>query len=467
MIKAWDFNVKGFSHILTLGLLLAMAMVVGPRAGAQGFVLSVVPSDNAIFVSNSLTYTITLTNLTGSSFTDVLVSNTLPDSAPLVSANYTQGTATNYNNVVVFELGQFLAGDVALMTVTANPTQVGFITNAVSVVSTYPTNIVSTNVVVHVTNLVVEADLGVTMTPPRQPVITNDWMTYGVTVTNSGPDAAPNVILTNVVPAGVIGISVPNQSSGTNYIKLGTMASGASTNLQFTVEPTNSGVLPFTASVGIRGVTDTNNPANNFATNNIVVTNYLPGALVAFTNSVQITNFIAGLLEQSITVSNAGASSVPAVRLVLNGLTNRLFNAVGTNNGNPFVYYSTKLSAGRSVDLLLQYFPRKSFPFTNSQLQVFAVPVPDWTPPSGSTGTNVITRIVQLDDGNMLIEWPAISGRTYTVVYSDNLSFTNAMIAPPSIVAPGNDVEWTDYGPPTTVSVPTNNARFYRVYENP
>jgi hypothetical protein len=42
------------------------------------------------------------------------------------------------------------------------------------------------------------------------------------------------------------------------------------------------------------------------------------------------------------------------------------------------------------------------------------------------------------------------------------------MIAPPSIVAPANDVEWIDYGPPTTVSAPSGASnRFYRVFLNP
>jgi hypothetical protein len=67
-----------------------------------------------------------------------------------------------------------------------------------------------------------------------------------------------------------------------------------------------------------------------------------------------------------------------------------------------------------------------------------------------------------------LIEWQAITNHTYTVVYSDNILFSNAMIAPPSIVAPANEVQWIDYGPPTTVRTPTNSsARFYRVFLNP
>ncbi len=324
------------------------------------------------------------------------------------------------------------------------------------------------NVIVQVTNVVVLADLGVTMSGPSQTVITNDWMTYGVTVTNAGPNAAPNVILTNILPVGVISISPTNQPA-TNLILLGTLPSGGFTNLFFTVEPTNVTTLLFSASVGASGVTDTNT-ANNFASTNIPVIAYLLGTLVAVTNSGQSIDFANGSLKQSIILSNAGLSSVPAARIVVTGLSNQLFNAVGTNNGNPFVYYSTNLLAGQNVGLLLEYFPRNLFSFTNGQLHAFAVPAPNWTPPPiVATTTNInISQIVELPNGNMVIEWPAVTNQTYTVVYSDNILFSNAMIAPPSIVAPANIVLWTDYGPPETVSAPANTpVRFYRVYQNP
>jgi hypothetical protein len=245
------------------------------------------------------------------------------------------------------------------------------------------------------------------------------------------------------------------------------LLNGGYTNLQFTVEPTNVGVLLFSASVGAPGVLDTN-AANNFAGTNITVTNYLPGTLVAFTNSPQIINFQNALTEQSITLSNAGAISVPAAMVMVTGLTNQLFNAVGTNNGSPFVYYSAPLAAGQSVSLLLQFLPRGYFPFTNSQLSAFPVPLPNWTLPAGTADTNLITRMVQLTNGDILLEWPSIVGKTYTVIYSDNLSFSNAMIAPPAIVAPANRTQWTDYGPPTTVSAPASaGTRYFRVFQNP
>jgi hypothetical protein len=176
-------------------------------------------------------------------------------------------------------------------------------------------------------------------------------------------------------------------------------------------------------------------------------------------------------------LSNIGTNEVAAARVVVTGLTtNQLFNAVGTNNGSPFVVYAAPLDTNQSVNLLLQFFAVNYFSFTNSQLHAFAVSVPNLTPPAAAAvSTNVnITRIVKLTNGSpliigsMLIEWPSITNRTYTVVYSDNVLFSNAMMAMPSVVAPANRTQWIDYGPPTTVSAPPNSSnRFYRVFLNP
>ena len=56
-----------------------------------------------------------------------------------------------------------------------------------------------------VTNAVTvpQADLAVAMTVPASAVFTNDWMVYGVSVTNLGPDTASGVFLTNTLPPGV------------------------------------------------------------------------------------------------------------------------------------------------------------------------------------------------------------------------------------------------------------------------
>jgi uncharacterized repeat protein (TIGR01451 family) len=452
----------------------AALILTGTTAQAQGFGLSVSSSANSILVSNTVTYTMTVANLTGVTLSSVEVISALPTSVQITGEFTSQGTNTVTGSVVVFNLGLLVNNEVAQLNVSAQPTVAGFITNMVSVSAT-GVNTAATNVVILVTNTVIQSDLGVAMTAPAQPIITGDLMTYGVTATNLGPDAVPGVILTNTLPPGIlfIGVSPTNQTytvASSNLIfNLGTLADGGYANLQFTVQPTNAGTLTFSASVGAPSLVD-NNPANNSASTNVTVINSLPGQLVAVTNSPQIYNMQNNLVEQSITVTNIGTNTVPAVRVVVTGLSNQLFNAVGTNNENPFVVYGSSLAAGQNVELLLQYAANNYFPFTNSQLQALAVPVPDLTPPPAMlASTNIhIISIVQLSSGSMLIWFPSISNRTYTVVYNNDLSSTNWLMAQPSVVAPTTFTEWIDYGPPTTLSAPANtSARFYRVYLNP
>ncbi len=461
---------KFFSRIQMLLLFAVGLMVACPRADAQGFGLSVTASPNLVVGTNSLTYAINLTNQTGILLTNVFVTNTFSAGVTLISATNSQGSNSIVSSSLVFSLGAITNGNSAKMSATIQTTTIGFLTNTVVAAATGVTGTASTNIVTQVVSS--QSDLGVQIVPPVQAVITNDLTTYEVVVNNYGPGSASNVALTNTLPVGVI-LKSASQSytvSSSNLIfNLGTLASGGSANVQFAIQPTNAGVLTFSASVGAPGLLDPN-PTNNVASTNITIIGYLSGTLIAVTNSPQSINLQNGLTEQSILLSNIGLTDVAAARVVVTGLTNQLFNAVGTNNGSPFVYYSRTLAAGKSVNLLLQYNPRGFFPFTNGQLHAFAVPLPNWTPPKATaTSTNLnISRIVRLPSGNMLIEFPSTLGQAYTVVYSDNVLFSNAMIAPPSVIAPADRVQWIDYGPPTTVSAPTNsNARFYRVFQNP
>ena len=470
-----------FFFKLRLLAAFAAALILGLNwAEGQGyFGLSVVPSADSILVSNSLTYTITVTNYVGD-VSDTIISNTLPASVQFVSAIPSFGGAvTNFGSVVVFDTGPFYADYIVQMSLTVQPTATGLITNQVIVwvPSTIVTNTATTNVVTDVTNVPpVEADLGVAISVPNTAIITNDWVTYSVTVTNAGPSAAPGAMLTNVLPPGVIlnGVlpRLPLYSLvGSNMIfNLGTFTNGTSENFQFAIQPTNAGVLNCSASVGAPNVLDPN-PTNNSAANSIAVYNYLSGNLLAVTNSAQIYNPQNGLVEQFITVSNAGLTSVPAARVVVTGLAGqRLYNNVGTNSGNPFVVYAPGLAAGQSVNLLLQFFAANYFTLANTQLQAFVVPAPNLAPPpvSSTSPALVISRVTPLANGTLLLEFPSTPGRTYTVVFSDNVSFSNAMMALPSFVAPVSPMQWVDYGPPATASLPAfAPARFYRLILNP
>lgn len=472
---------KIFARLHQVILIAVLLVIDGRRAEGQVLNFSVTSSASAVMVSNSLTFTINITNFTSLAISDLVITDSLPSSVQITSYNVlgVDGVVgVIESNMVTFSLLVFPQGDVLNITVNTEPDAAGLITNTVTISSQDLSSNSVANLVVEVTNTIVDANLGVSL-PSQQPVFTNDLTAYTITVTNAGPEDAPNVTLTNTLPPGVIfeSVSPTNQAftvAGSNLLfNLGTIASGSFSNLQINLEPTNSGVLPYSASVGSASVANTSTLATT-ATNSLTVLTFVSGVLTAVTNSGQSINFQNGLEEQSVLLSNISATNVTAARVIVTGLPKQLYNAVGTNSGDPFVVYTAPLAAplapGQSIRLLLQYNPRGSFPFTNSQLQAFPVPVPNLTPPvTTATSTNInISGIFQLPSGNILIEFPAARGQAYTVVYSDNASFSNSMVAPPAIVAPANILQWIDYGPPTTASSPTNtSARFYRIIQNP
>jgi uncharacterized repeat protein (TIGR01451 family) len=461
---------KFLAHI-RLFVLLAVVFLGGQQAQAQDFALSITTSTNLVVGTNTLTYGMTLTNQSGFVFQDVLITNQFSDSVSVINATNSQGTNGIVSSFFVFNLGRMINGQIAQTSLTIQPVDPGLLTNTITLAAAGRTNQFVTNIVT-LAAAAVFADLGITIIPPIQAIITNDFVTYDLLVTNTGSSSITGVIVTNVIPTNVLVRAVSQAFtvvSNTYVLSLGTLNANSSVDLRFDITPTNVGTLHLFAVVTADGLVNTSPTNNTFATN-VPVIAYLPGTIMAATNSGQILNPQNGLTEQSVLLSNTGTNDVPAVRLVWTGLptTKRLFNAVGTNNANPFVYYSAPLASGSQATLLLQYAPRGLV--TNIQLHAYAVPLPNWTPPAGfQTRTNItISRIVALPNGNPLIEFPATNGSAYTIIYSSDMNFSNAMIAPPGIVAPANRVQWIDYGPPTTVSPPSSvPMRFYRVLPSP
>lgn len=464
-----------------LFLLLLAASLAGFRAGAQGFGLAVSNTPAIAVINAPINYTITVTNLIGGNLSDFEVTNTFSSNVTLSgfdtnNANLNQ-IITNANTVLftftVFTNTQVETFSFTIATATAGP-----LTNTIQVATILLTNTVTTNVVNQI--ITAQADLAVSISGPPQAVITNDISFYTVNVTNLGPSSVPNVFLTNTLPAGLTLKSVAPSSPTYTQIasnlvfSLGTLAASNGLSFQFFFQDTNVTTPTFTAAVGAPQSLDPN-LTNNVAITNFSIISYLPGQILAFTNTPQVLNHQNGYTEQDIMVTNAGPVNVPGVRLVCTGLLHPSFNFVGTNGANPFIYLSAPLATNQSALLRLQYTSRTNFPVANSQFVAYAVPLPAWPAPVFTTSsTNInISGIVRLKNGqlstnNILIQFPSTAGQTYTIVYADNVAFSNAMIAPPQIIAPANITQWIDYGPPATTNSPTAaGARFYRVYKNP
>lgn len=452
--------------LLTI-LLAAVALLSERRASADiGFSAS---ATNSVVVSNTLTYRFNFTNATGVTITNIFLTNQLS----FTVASNPPGWVTIASNIIVLPIGTLTNGGALQTNWSSNPFIVGiptntvFYTNAVTLVASGQAN-VSTNLVTKI--VIPQGDLAVSISVPTQGLLAGDVLVMSVTVTNLGPDTIQNVTLTNLLPTSFRLLTPTNLVSiftnGNLTVGIGSLTNRGSTNLHLSFEPTNSGSFGLVAQVVAPSLVDTN-IANNTAISTNVIGAFLtnPGD-VTTTVVTQRFNFLTGLLEVTVRLTNGTANPLPATRVLASGLPTgaRLYNGSGTNSGNTYALYNATLAAGASVDLVLEFYVLKVSTFTNYTLAAFGVPVVNLNS-STTNGTSVLST--SYGSGGFLIKFAATIGKTYTVLYSDNASFTNALTSQPSIVAPATQVQWIDYGPPKTVTHPTNAVqRFYRVMQN-
>lgn len=117
-------------------------------------------------------------------------------------------------------------------------------------------------------------DLRIIKSDSPDPVNAGEQLTYSISVTNNGPNTAQNVVVTDVLPAGVQFLnSAPTctNAAGTLTCPLGTILTGQTVQLVIQVKvPANflagssTKTITNTASVAAVGQTDSN-PANNTA----------------------------------------------------------------------------------------------------------------------------------------------------------------------------------------------------------
>jgi uncharacterized repeat protein (TIGR01451 family) len=99
------------------------------------------------------------------------------------------------------------------------------------------------------------ADLSLIKTDPPGRAPTGRNMTYTISVSNSGPDAASGVTVVDQLPSSVTFVSAtPSQgtcaeSGGTVTCNLGTMSASGTATVEIVVKPTTAGTITNTASV--------------------------------------------------------------------------------------------------------------------------------------------------------------------------------------------------------------------------
>ncbi|MBI5635000.1 MAG: SBBP repeat-containing protein [Nitrospirae bacterium] len=227
------------------------------------------------------------------------------------------------------------------------------------------------------------SDISVLMTDSPAPVLINQQVTYNVTITNNGPDAASGVLLTDTIPSDTTYVSsTPSQgtctpSGNTLSCSIGSMINGASATVSVVV------TAPGTAG------TITNTVAVSSASDDHVATN----------NSVSATT----------TVVSAGALSVtPSTGLTSSGTQGGPFSPASmtytlqNTGGSPISWAATKgqtwvtlssdngtLASGASIPVIVSFSPE-----TNSLAAASYIDTVNFTNITNGNGNT--TRAVSL-----------------------------------------------------------------------
>jgi uncharacterized repeat protein (TIGR01451 family) len=169
-------------------------------------------------------------------------------------------------------------------------------------------------------NRLLSADLALTVTDTPDPVAINTELSYQITITNQGPLDAVNLVLTDLLPAGITLVSAtPSDGgtcSGTTTIQcnFAALANSSTASVTLVVTPTVAGTVVNAPSV--TSDTPDYTPANNSASASTIVTNPSAADLEITKSDSPDPVQVGSSLTYTLTVVNHGPADATGVTLV-------------------------------------------------------------------------------------------------------------------------------------------------------
>ena len=249
-------------------------------------------------------WTLTVTNLGPDAASGVRVSDVLP-----VGLIYQSSTASvgSYANGV-WSIGNLAKGSSVALNIVCRVNKTGSIKNVASVTGNEYDYNLNNNRAESLINVPKAADLSINKVVNVSNPNYGDLVRWTLTVRNNGPDAATNVVVTDVLPAGLI-----FKSSNGNYVNgkwsVGNLNVGQSRSLEIIALVNVTGSIVNTATV--TGNEYDYNPNNNKASKTI---NVPKAADLSINKVVNVSNPNYGdLVKWTLTVRNNGPDNATEV----------------------------------------------------------------------------------------------------------------------------------------------------------
>ena len=445
----------------------SVTTTVTPNADLE---VTIAPT-SAVTVGTDLSYVISVTNHGPNTATGVVLTDTLP---PLpTDGTFVQATATIGSTPVVSgsnltaNIGTLTSGSTASVTITIAPNAAALpsVTNTATVSSQVPDLNQANNSAVNTTSVTSTANLAVSIAAAGT-VNAGGTLSYLITITNTGPNAASGVVLSDVLPANVafnsatstLGIPVTS-SGGTVTSNIGILNVGAMDQVALMVTPGAAAAASITNTVTVSSQSTNKSPNSKSATTTVT-----PVSDISVTLTPSAGTVIVGQgLTYLATVTNNGPSSAPGVTLsdvlpaglsfigatASNGTT-------PTSSGNTVTAALGTLAPSDSVKVLISVTPSQAaVPSVGNTVTVTASVTDTNTLNNVAAATTAVTPIDVLSAGPTPATMTAVAGQALNGVVVASFSDANPSATAASFNAA---INWGDGTPVTTGTVVPNSS---------
>ncbi|RMF02731.1 MAG: DUF11 domain-containing protein, partial [Chloroflexi bacterium] len=242
-------------------------------AASPGLSVTKTGSAASLPVQTPLTYTIRITNISGATINTWRLLDTLPPAGAMDVKSIDPAASCGVlgGNIISCTQHSLANGAASVVTVVITPTAAGTLNNLAigQVLDPLDPTTVFDNELTDVTGF---TDLEITKADSPDPLFAGQTLTYTLSITNNGPEAAASVVVTDSLP-GTVQFNPASPDCGHNggIITCTAALLGVGQNISFTVwvTPTQAGLITNTARV-FGGGTD-NVPGNNVATQTTTV----------------------------------------------------------------------------------------------------------------------------------------------------------------------------------------------------